>query len=264
MITHVYEGVELEFCNRCHGVYLDANEASALRFDERALRVAPVVGRSARRCPDHQHLMTERCVQAGSNVVRFETTGCCAGIFLDAGEAESLRGETCDQCSTMERFQVDHLTCHRCRVCARIFATEAEWLSAGVPMDALTPKPLNETGGPCPSCANPMATMRLEGPKLPGFSYEPIDLGWCDICRATWFPESLVSQFTRFARIALSERAEQEAMDGRKLTRSRAVWAGPSAADAKRLSAAKEEAAQISGAIARIRLIELIMEQDDD
>ena len=85
--------VEIDFCAECEGIYLDAGEAEAhgaetepLFSDSRTRSLGP----SQRLCPAHGKPMVTYAIAGLAGELQIERSECCGGIFLDAGEEESL------------------------------------------------------------------------------------------------------------------------------------------------------------------------------
>ncbi len=91
----------IDACPQCRGIFLDAGEGMALHgadsdpsFLVRDGR-AKEIGDSTLFCPNAAHLSRRmRVYEVGSGAGAVEIDHCplCAGVFLDAGEAEAARG----------------------------------------------------------------------------------------------------------------------------------------------------------------------------
>ncbi len=94
-VRHV-QGVEVDFCKKCGGLFLDAGEAEAQGIETHALfgvgaEAAKVVGGSDRKCPAHEGvMMTVEVTKQNGQAVQIERATCCGGLFLDPGEQTGL------------------------------------------------------------------------------------------------------------------------------------------------------------------------------
>ncbi len=79
------EGIELDRCRACRGVWLDAGELADVLF--RKVEPRQVAGPSERRCAFCARPMRTALLPGDVTV---ETCGSCRGLFLDEGELEQL------------------------------------------------------------------------------------------------------------------------------------------------------------------------------
>jgi membrane associated rhomboid family serine protease/Zn-finger nucleic acid-binding protein len=96
MTPYDHEGVALDLCQRCHGLWLDAGELRKL--EDTSIETVPLAGvRSAvagqevgALCPKCGAALTpSRVLDAGDLVI--DECGRCRGVFLDAGELKHIR-----------------------------------------------------------------------------------------------------------------------------------------------------------------------------
>lgn len=96
-----YEGVEIDRCNYCKGIWFDAGEREALRDSEAAIAVdsgAAKVGKEANTfdnysCPRCSGVMV-RVVDWHQTHIWYEECSSCSGSFFDAGEFVDLTQHT--------------------------------------------------------------------------------------------------------------------------------------------------------------------------
>lgn len=96
-----YEGVTVDRCIKCKGIWFDANEQKWLKekAGSEAIDTGDVaVGRQMDKinnylCPRCQGQMI-RMVDAGQQHIDYEACTMCYGIFLDAGEFKNLKDST--------------------------------------------------------------------------------------------------------------------------------------------------------------------------
>jgi Zn-finger nucleic acid-binding protein len=95
----VHQGVEIERCSRCGGLWFDAFEHEELKqlsgsekIDHSPATTVPP-GSGSGRCPkDQQPLFA--VVVAGQPHIAYESCGFCHGVFFDAGEFKDFKEET--------------------------------------------------------------------------------------------------------------------------------------------------------------------------
>lgn len=94
-----HQGVEIERCTRCKGLWFDAFEHEELRelagseAIDQARPSKPVPRTGSGLCPkDRQPLF--RMLVAGQPHIAIETCGHCHGVFFDAGEFTDFKEET--------------------------------------------------------------------------------------------------------------------------------------------------------------------------
>lgn len=93
LITLEHKSVEVDYCDRCRGVWLDAGELELLFGDEQAAREflsvgAPAVvpkGEKPRRCPECDARMTKEST-TGADPITFDHCPHGDGLWLDRGE----------------------------------------------------------------------------------------------------------------------------------------------------------------------------------
>ncbi len=98
METVVYQGIEVERCNACHGLWFDMLEHEdlrALKGSEVIDDGLPSVGQAfndeqALRCPACAAPMI-RMVDAQQSHLWFESCTSCYGVFFDAGEFRDFK-----------------------------------------------------------------------------------------------------------------------------------------------------------------------------
>lgn len=92
-----YGDIDVDRCQSCGGLWLDALEKEKLLRDPRQARAADAAATIPRQqvepalllCPhDHSHLI--RMVDPAQPHVQFETCTVCGGTYLDAGELSDL------------------------------------------------------------------------------------------------------------------------------------------------------------------------------
>jgi len=96
LIVLEFEGVEVDYCVDCHGVWLDAGELELL-FEDDAARDAlfqaaeSTKARDERRkkCPLCARQMV-KCAPLGSDALTADWCGRCHGLWLDKGETVQL------------------------------------------------------------------------------------------------------------------------------------------------------------------------------
>lgn len=92
--VQIGDGIEVERCPECDGIWLDHGELKEIlqeRISERANpRDMAAADRSHRMCPDCDRELFER--HFINSRVRIDQCIQCAGIFLDGGELEQIRG----------------------------------------------------------------------------------------------------------------------------------------------------------------------------
>ncbi len=102
METIVYEGVEVDRCRSCQGIWFDAGESDWLRHEDAAAVIDtgdPAAGMKTNeidryRCPRCDGGMLRR-VDPKHPQIRYEECTSCRGSFFDAGEfAELVRVRT--------------------------------------------------------------------------------------------------------------------------------------------------------------------------
>ena len=92
-----YEGIEVDRCRSCHGIWFDAGESHWLRHEEAASAIDtgdPAMGR------EHNETKSYRCPRCDGGMMRhvdlekthihFEECTSCRGSFFDAGEFAAL------------------------------------------------------------------------------------------------------------------------------------------------------------------------------
>ena len=92
-----YEGIEVDRCKTCQGIWFDAGESDWLRDEEAATALDtgdPSVGRQKNpinryRCPRCDGGMLHR-VAPGQPHIEYEECTSCRGTFFDAGEFADL------------------------------------------------------------------------------------------------------------------------------------------------------------------------------
>ena len=92
-----YEGVEVDRCNSCHGIWFDAGESDWLRDEAAAGAIDigdPSIGSQANainryRCPRCDGGMLRR-VDLKQPHIHYEECTSCRGSYFDAGEFVSL------------------------------------------------------------------------------------------------------------------------------------------------------------------------------
>ena len=100
METVEYEGVEVDRCKNCQGIWFDVGENFSLRDTEAAAAIDtgdPETGRVTNsinryRCPRCDGGMM-RMTDAKRKDIRFEECTACRGSFFDAGEFSELSRE---------------------------------------------------------------------------------------------------------------------------------------------------------------------------
>jgi len=98
METVIHQGIEVERCNACHGLWFDMlehEELRALKGSEVIDDGLPSVGRAfdeevALRCPACAAPMI-RMVDAQQPHLWFESCTSCYGVFFDAGEFRDFK-----------------------------------------------------------------------------------------------------------------------------------------------------------------------------
>ncbi len=109
-----YEGVEVDRCTSCQGIWFDLGEADKLREFKGSEQVDtgdPLVGKKMNEagtidCP-RCHTRMIRMVDPRQTHIWYEGCSVCNGMFLDAGEFRDLKKET-----FLDRIR-DLLTCER-------------------------------------------------------------------------------------------------------------------------------------------------------
>ncbi len=97
METIVYEGVEVDRCRSCQGIWFDAGESDWLRHEDAAVAIDtgdPAAGKKTNEidsyhCPRCGGGMLRR-VDLKSSKTRYEECTSCRGSFFDAGEFMQL------------------------------------------------------------------------------------------------------------------------------------------------------------------------------
>ena len=97
MDTLVYEGVEVDRCRSCQGIWFDAGESDCLRHEDAAAAIDtgdPEAGMKTNeidnyRCPRCAGGMLRR-VDPKHPTIRYEECTSCRGSFFDAGEFAQL------------------------------------------------------------------------------------------------------------------------------------------------------------------------------
>jgi Zn-finger nucleic acid-binding protein len=98
MRTLTVDGVTVDRCRKCGGLWLDLGEKERLLARPEAVRAAdtgpPVIGRHMDeqreiRCPRDGAVMVP-VADPRQRHVRFESCSVCGGVFLDAGELTDL------------------------------------------------------------------------------------------------------------------------------------------------------------------------------
>jgi Zn-finger nucleic acid-binding protein len=95
--TFLFEGLELDRCSGCQGIWFDADEQQRLMESERAASVdtgSPRTGRKYNavegvRCPVCDVPMN-RVTDSEQTHIEYETCSGCGGSFFDAGEIADL------------------------------------------------------------------------------------------------------------------------------------------------------------------------------
>lgn len=93
LIALEYEGVEVDYCPACRGVWLDSGEIELLFGDADAAIEFLTIGKPAavphgekhRRCPECNKKMTKESTES-EHPVTFDHCPRCDGMWLDAGE----------------------------------------------------------------------------------------------------------------------------------------------------------------------------------
>ena len=105
-----YEGIEVDRCKSCHGIWFDAGESDWLRHEDAAAAIDtgdPSIGQQTNeidryRCPRCDGGMLRR-VDPKQAHIQYEECTSCRGSFFDAGEFADL---TQDSISTLlKRWQ---------------------------------------------------------------------------------------------------------------------------------------------------------------
>ena len=97
MHTVDYEGVEVDRCSTCHGIWFDAGESDWLRHEDAAAVIDtgdPSMGEAMNaiktyRCPRWDGGMMRR-VDLQQTHIHYEECTSCRGSFFDAGEFADL------------------------------------------------------------------------------------------------------------------------------------------------------------------------------
>jgi len=96
LIVLEHEGVEVDFCVSCQGVWLDATEIELLFGDAEARRAFLSAGRPAdarkekrRRCPVCRRRMT-KALSSGERPVMYDRCDKGDGVWFDKGELEEI------------------------------------------------------------------------------------------------------------------------------------------------------------------------------
>jgi len=94
----VYQDVEVDHCDRCHGTFLDRGETSILfgpDVEPEAWKDAwPTtdLGLTRLACPKDRHVLHGYAVAFEKTKVEVDTCPHCQGLWLDADEAKALQG----------------------------------------------------------------------------------------------------------------------------------------------------------------------------
>jgi hypothetical protein len=92
LITVEYAEVELDYCENCQGVWLDAGELELLMTGDAALPAltdVPSGGGTRRRCPRCSKKMAQR-TSGGESSVEVDVCPRGCGLWLDRGELRQL------------------------------------------------------------------------------------------------------------------------------------------------------------------------------
>jgi Zn-finger nucleic acid-binding protein len=97
----VYEGVEVDRCTSCKGLWFDSGEEEVLRGGPGAESVDVGDARAGARLNEVDRYSCPRCsggmvrmVDAKQSHVWYEKCGACGGSFFDAGEFRDLSEQT--------------------------------------------------------------------------------------------------------------------------------------------------------------------------
>ena len=96
-----YEGIEIDRCNHCKGIWFDAGEREALRDNKAAIAVDTGDAKTGRQANEFDDYSCPRCSGAMVRVVDwhqthiwYEECSSCSGSFFDAGEFVDLTQHT--------------------------------------------------------------------------------------------------------------------------------------------------------------------------
>jgi uncharacterized protein len=96
-----FEGVTVDRCTSCQGIWFDANEQKALKEKSGAEVIDTgdaAVGKRMDRITNYQcprcHGTMIRMVDSGPHHIDYEACSACFGIYLDAGEFRDLKDST--------------------------------------------------------------------------------------------------------------------------------------------------------------------------
>jgi membrane associated rhomboid family serine protease/Zn-finger nucleic acid-binding protein len=93
MSVYDHQGVALDLCARCHGLWFDAGELGKLEdtpLETTALETSAAPGEGGVICPRCQAPLTASRVIGGGDLV-IDECGRCRGVFLDAGELRRIQ-----------------------------------------------------------------------------------------------------------------------------------------------------------------------------
>jgi Zn-finger nucleic acid-binding protein len=94
-----HDGIEIDRCSGCQGLWFDAFEHEALKAlqgsesIDSAATAAPTTSKAIASCPRCRVAMIGMVV-AGQPHIAFESCGVCHGVYFDAGEFRDFREET--------------------------------------------------------------------------------------------------------------------------------------------------------------------------
>ena len=96
MVQETYEGIEVDRCPACKGLYLDSGELKGL-IAARMGNKADTLGFSP--TSDHMDVINAFCLRCNKNMnvmvgpgnIRVDLCSKCKGVFLDQGELASIQ-----------------------------------------------------------------------------------------------------------------------------------------------------------------------------
>lgn len=232
-------GTEIDSCPKCGGVFLDASEGGVINVDTQMLFGfgARPVGESRRVCPDHDKPMTIFSVATpGGNDIEIERSGCCGGIYLDAGEgiamaqpASRVRPEdraalSCPACASKLVLKPFHeVTVDECDACGSFFLGPGEAEHSNIDTEALfddAPWAASRQGASelsCPECDKPMVHYESE---LLG---TVVEVHFAECCGGVWMKRDAENAIRAASRFAVGERADAQFTAGEPVQQSAAT-----------------------------------------
>ncbi len=236
------EGLEIDLCFRCGGVFLDPGETEARGVSiERLFEIDPGavkdLGASLRACPSHGLPMRRLHIASQVGAVDVDRAPCCGGVFFDPGEESALAAAV--QAAVQRHQSYEDLVAKRFTPPPRLQAStapqqakgtqEVASLAQGLAAAMTAPAPtgmVEESSRQCPRCSTPFqATM-----------FGSVEIDVCPQCHGLFYDEGELEERGVDLRGVFSDGPEAASVEGpsalacpihgEKMTRVHVQWIG--------------------------------------